>query len=272
MSSHSPDLAARLTLVCLLIALCSSPAALVAADGSQGQGNQQKTTVSLNGQAVSPRMGPWPDCGLTPAPPTGRRCCSSDIRRPARAPDYRAVLDLNAGDRIQLALPAPSGPGKLEVRCHASGWLPPRCRQGSRSLQQIGLARRAFHQFEVASSARHRIESGGDRAGWAIDRGCRRRGPIALQLDRLVWKTGAAAIPLSRPIQSGGPGPWNRQSVPRTCGDPGRRDDPVGLENAGRDRIAKRAAPFAEAIHKRIPQIDQLVGDLRRKKVDLGAW
>ena len=267
-----PDLAARLTLVCLLIALCSSPApALVAADGSQGQGNQQKTTVSLNGQAVFPSHGTVAGLWSYARSADGPQMLLLGHPATGTGPDYRAVLDLNAGDRIQLALPAPSGPGRLEVRATPLAGYRPDAGKAVVRFSRSDSPGAAFHQFEVASSAVTASSPAAiEPAGLSIEVAAE-GGPIALQLDRLVWKTGAAAVPLSLdPVRR----PWSLE--PTEC-SPNLRaalvDAMIQWDWRMQDGIGSPKEPrsFAEAIHKRIPQIDQLVGDLRRKKVDLGA-
>ena len=246
-----------------------TPTAMADADKKPGVPAESKTTVTLNDDAVLPSHGSaagvWaflhsergPQMLLLGHPETASGSC------------WRAVLQLDGGDRMRLRFPVPRQRGSLQLRtvglpidASTSGEAVVRVGEPDAAGDPLCQARVSLETVELSSPT---IDG---PASLSIDV-VADAGPVALRLERIAWKTETETVPICfDPAHR----PW---SLDPTACSPNMRSTLVAAliewDWRMQDGIGTphEACTFVEAIRKRIPQIDQLADNLLAAGVNL---
>ena len=231
---------------------------------------EMKTVVTLNGHAVLPSHGSAAGVWAYLRSHSEPQMLLLGHPQSALGPCYRAVLELSKGDRVRLVFPVPHNQGSLELR--AAGLPVDGSPTGEAvvSVRKTGEANAPLCQTTVPSTNTVELNSPAidNPASLSIEV-VADRGPVALRLERIVWKTDSETAPISLdPVRR----PWSRK--PTECSPnmrPALVEALIEWDWRMQDGIGSPREPrsFAEAIQKRTSQIDRLENDLQKAAVDL---
>ncbi len=247
----------------------TTPTAIAGADEKSSVSAESKTTVTLNDDAVLPSHGSAAGVWAFLHSETGPQMLLLGHPEPASGSCYRVVLQLDDGDRVQLRFPVPRRRGSLQLR--AVG-LPIDASTSGEAVVRVGkpdATGEPLCQARMSSETVALFSPTIDGPASLSIEVVADAGPVALQLERIVWKTEAETLPICLdPVRR----PW---SLDPTACSPNMRPALVAAliewDWRMQDGIGTPREPrtFVDAIRKRIPQIDKLADNLLGADVDL---
>jgi len=249
---------------------------LVAIIGSVNAGEttlasgEVKTTVTFNGRAVLPSHGSAAGVWAFLRSDTDPQMLLLGHPQTTSGPCYRAVLQLNGGDRVRITFPVPDKRGTLRLR--AVGLSVDGSSSGEAVLR-VGKADGTGAQFCQArvagTNATELFSPTIDGVSSLFVEVVAERGSVALRLEQMEWRTAMETDAISLdPVRR----PWSRK--PTACST----NMHAALQRAliewdwrMQDGIVSPQEPrsYAQAIEKRTAQIDRLADNLGKSGVDL---